>query len=109
VRDRRRARTTALHHRSITAAPNPANEPSTTWCTAAVSVTSNSPACEVAAREPPPWQLPADVGVFVDRQADPIALDARPAGLAACAVTGTAGVGKTALVVHWAHLVADRC
>jgi tetratricopeptide (TPR) repeat protein len=31
---------------------------------------------------------------------------AGPATVAVCAVSGTAGVGKTALVVHWAHLVA---
>jgi hypothetical protein len=61
-----------------------------------------------ASREPPPWQLPPDVGVFVGRQAELTALDARPAGSAGCVVTGTAGVGKTALVVHWAHRVADR-
>jgi DNA-binding SARP family transcriptional activator/tetratricopeptide (TPR) repeat protein/CheY-like chemotaxis protein len=63
-----------------------------------------------------PAQLPADVYGFAGR-AEPMArLDALLASTAAAppeavvisAVSGTAGVGKTALAVHWAHRVADR-
>lgn len=31
-----------------------------------------------------------------------------PEALTVCAVAGTAGVGKTALTVHWAHTAAGR-
>jgi tetratricopeptide (TPR) repeat protein len=56
-----------------------------------------------------PRQLPADVFGFTGRAAQLAALDAFVGGDARlAAVTGTPGVGKTALVVHWAHRVAGR-
>jgi tetratricopeptide (TPR) repeat protein len=49
---------------------------------------------------------------FVDRREERAALDrvleADPAGVAVVLVTGTAGVGKTSLVLHWSHSVRDR-
>jgi DNA-binding SARP family transcriptional activator/Tfp pilus assembly protein PilF len=62
-----------------------------------------------------PRQLPAAAPHFVGRADQLTALAAlldrasRPAGtVVISAVNGTAGVGKTALAVHWAHRVADR-
>ena len=62
-----------------------------------------------------PRQLPAGVGDFTGRAAELALLDslldppARPGGgVAVAAVRGMAGVGKTALAVHWARTVADR-
>ncbi|MEN3356989.1 MAG: hypothetical protein V7637_971 [Mycobacteriales bacterium] len=62
-----------------------------------------------------PAQLPPTVPSFAGRHSELAALDAAlpapgspPAAAAICAVSGTAGVGKTALVVRWAHRVADR-
>jgi DNA-binding SARP family transcriptional activator/Flp pilus assembly protein TadD len=68
---------------------------------------------------PVPAQLPPAVPGFAGRGAELARLDAvlaqaereRSAGSAAVvisAVSGTAGVGKTALAVHWAHRVAPR-
>jgi DNA-binding SARP family transcriptional activator/tetratricopeptide (TPR) repeat protein len=66
-----------------------------------------------------PAQLPADVHVFIGRTQELTALDrlsaadqaegaaGRRSAVAISAVSGTAGVGKTALVVHWAHRVRD--
>ena len=61
-----------------------------------------------------PRQLPMDVRGFTGRDDQLAYLDAlldregrRPAVLIS-AVAGTAGVGKTALAVHWAHRVADQ-
>jgi tetratricopeptide (TPR) repeat protein len=61
-----------------------------------------------------PHQLPMDVRGFTGRARQLADLDAllacpgqRPAALI-CAVAGTAGVGKTALAVHWAHRVAGQ-
>ncbi|WP_343951856.1 AfsR/SARP family transcriptional regulator [Nonomuraea longicatena] len=56
-----------------------------------------------------PWQLPQDAAGFTGRQRELRALDGLldgPAGVAV--VTGTAGVGKTALAVHWGHRVRRR-
>jgi DNA-binding SARP family transcriptional activator len=63
-----------------------------------------------------PRQLPADTDAFTGREAALKALDGlladpdapAPRPLAIAAIAGTAGIGKTALAVHWAHRVADR-
>jgi tetratricopeptide (TPR) repeat protein len=67
---------------------------------------------------PVPRELPADVGAFTGRAVELAELDlllpgdtewqGRVAGpVVISAVSGTAGVGKTALAVRWAHRAAD--
>jgi tetratricopeptide (TPR) repeat protein len=55
-----------------------------------------------------PRELPPDVPGFVGRGAALIALADRPGRAPATVITGTAGVGKTALAVHWAHEIIER-
>ncbi|MET8044290.1 tetratricopeptide repeat protein [Micromonospora sp. NPDC005215] len=58
-----------------------------------------------------PRQLPADVASLAGRDDELARLDklvAAPTAVVVAAISGTAGVGKTALAVHWAHRVADR-
>ncbi|HEV2374700.1 MAG TPA: BTAD domain-containing putative transcriptional regulator [Streptosporangiaceae bacterium] len=74
---------------------------------------------------PIPRELPADVRAFTGREADLAELDrllqgstgdgndaaghgSAPSAMMVAAVSGTAGVGKTALVVRWAHRVAPK-
>ncbi|MEU6156252.1 tetratricopeptide repeat protein [Actinosynnema sp. NPDC047251] len=64
---------------------------------------------------PLPRQLPPDVVGFVGRADELARLDAavaaagqEPFAVAISAVSGTAGVGKTALAVRWAHRAAHR-
>ena len=61
---------------------------------------------------PVPRLLPAAVPGFVGRKCELDALQRlidQPGGTAViAAIGGTAGVGKTALAVHWAHQVADE-
>ncbi|HYJ69758.1 MAG TPA: tetratricopeptide repeat protein, partial [Nocardioidaceae bacterium] len=63
-------------------------------------------------RPPTPAQLPTHVGGFVGREQDLAELDATLTGdrdgSGIAVLTGTAGVGKTALAVHWAHRVRER-
>jgi tetratricopeptide (TPR) repeat protein len=72
------------------------------------SILQGAPAGAVTAEVPA--QLPADVPGFTGRGEQLALLDAtvRDSGptVAICVVSGTAGVGKTALAVHWAHTVA---
>ncbi|MGI5215661.1 BTAD domain-containing putative transcriptional regulator [Plantactinospora sp. CA-290183] len=66
-----------------------------------------------------PAQLPVAVPGFAGRRRELARLDALlaasepagptgPATMVIAALSGTAGVGKTAFAVHWAHQVADR-
>ncbi|SDF34785.1 DNA-binding transcriptional activator of the SARP family [Lentzea fradiae] len=60
-----------------------------------------------------PRQLPAQPSGFTGRGAQLATLDALAPGpgsvaLSITAISGSAGVGKTALAVHWAHRVRDR-
>lgn len=73
-----------------------------------------APALDLAARAVP-RQLPPSVRAFTGRAAEMAALtgfldEAGGAGppVVISAIDGTAGVGKTALAVEWAHRVADR-
>ncbi|MBO3744613.1 winged helix-turn-helix domain-containing protein [Streptosporangiaceae bacterium NEAU-GS5] len=68
-----------------------------------------------AHRRPTPAQLPADVPAFTGRAEQLTRLDALletgPDGgspVAIATISGMAGVGKTALAVHWGHRVRDR-
>jgi DNA-binding SARP family transcriptional activator len=78
--------------------------------------TSNGAPVEIRPRPVIPMELPAPVGHFAGRVkeiAELTALLERSAGqvpgaLVISAIGGTAGVGKTALAVHWAHQVAGR-
>ncbi|WP_432972616.1 AfsR/SARP family transcriptional regulator [Dactylosporangium sp. CA-233914] len=73
------------------------------------------PPMALSARPPTPAELPADVPGFVGRDEELARLDAMLPEAASgggpvviTAIAGTAGVGKTALAVHWAHRVAAR-
>ena len=73
------------------------------------------PATPAAAAPVVPAQLPRDVRGFTGRRDELAHLDAlllrageHGTPVIISAVAGTAGVGKTALVVYWAHRVADR-
>jgi tetratricopeptide (TPR) repeat protein/transcriptional regulator with XRE-family HTH domain len=66
---------------------------------------------------PVPRELPADVAAFTGRVTELAALSKLlsasgggtiPGPVLIAAASGTAGVGKSALVVHWAHQVADQ-
>jgi DNA-binding SARP family transcriptional activator len=65
--------------------------------------------------QPVPAQLPLDVYGFTGRTPELHRLDAalarasqQPTAVVVIAISGMAGVGKTALAVHWAHRVTDR-
>ncbi|GII61455.1 SARP family transcriptional regulator [Sphaerisporangium krabiense] len=73
------------------------------------------PPAPAAASAAVPALLPPDAYGFIGRRAQLDHLDAvltraadQPTATAVALVTGPAGVGKTALAVHWAHRVRDR-
>ncbi|MFD5825250.1 tetratricopeptide repeat protein [Lentzea sp. NPDC060358] len=64
------------------------------------------PAAVLPRAAPVPWQLPPGADPFVGRHDELRGLDHFTGAVAA--VVGTAGVGKTALAVHWAHGARGR-
>ncbi|MEN3361419.1 MAG: hypothetical protein V7637_5401, partial [Mycobacteriales bacterium] len=82
------------------------------------SPTEPAPAVDGPPAPPPgqrPAQLPLDVYGFAGRERELAALDAmvaaagqQPTAVMVAVVCGSAGVGKTALAVHWAHRMSDR-
>jgi DNA-binding SARP family transcriptional activator/tetratricopeptide (TPR) repeat protein len=81
----------------------------------------NTATAVTAPAEPPapaerrPAQLPRDISAFTGRRDELNALDEalvqasqEPAAVLVATITGTAGVGKTALAVHWAHQMRHR-
>ena len=90
-------------------------QPTATPALAAVVAVGGAPAGAVAAGQMVPRQLPADVPGFAGRAAELAALTQLLDQVAAIggtvvisAIGGTAGVGKTALAVHWAQRYAGR-
>jgi DNA-binding SARP family transcriptional activator/tetratricopeptide (TPR) repeat protein len=80
----------------------------------APAVESRAPAAAPAGTRAVPAQLPGDVRAFTGRTGELAALDrllAPPEGdeppLAVALLSGTAGVGKSALAVRWAHRVRE--
>ncbi|HEX6872259.1 MAG TPA: tetratricopeptide repeat protein [Micromonosporaceae bacterium] len=78
----------------------------------AVPSASAASSALVAAAIGIPRQLPMDLASFVGRRAQLERLDAvldhARTSVAIVALSGTAGVGKTALAVHWAHRVSSE-
>jgi tetratricopeptide (TPR) repeat protein len=92
-----------------------------TWASAWICLPDNRPPAReqtVTPSLPPlvtPRQLPAVISGFAGRRAELDALTDMLAerteadgAIVISAVDGTAGIGKTALAVHWAHSVAGR-
>lgn len=76
------------------------------------SPVADAPSGPAAPARPVPRELPADVAGFTGRR-DAVAeldrlLDRGGSGVRIVSVSGTPGVGKTALAVHWAHRVSSR-
>jgi tetratricopeptide (TPR) repeat protein len=55
-----------------------------------------------------PRQLPSDVSGFIGRVDALATLAGRSGQVTTTVITGTAGVGKTALAVHWAHQISRQ-
>jgi transcriptional regulator with XRE-family HTH domain/tetratricopeptide (TPR) repeat protein len=68
------------------------------------------PAVPKSAQRPAPRQLPAHEPRIVDREQDLAALDAMLDSdrMTIAILSGTGGVGKTTLALHWAHRIQQR-
>jgi DNA-binding SARP family transcriptional activator/Tfp pilus assembly protein PilF len=103
-----------LHHQILTADPA-LSAPRSAAAAPTVAPTS-VPTAVPTAVPIVPRQLPAAVAFFTGRGAELAALTGllsarpgtRPPAVVISAIGGTAGVGKTALAVHWAHRVAGQ-
>lgn len=114
--DGQRAKAFAVYDRiTRTLATELGVDPGPDLATAHAILSRRTPRASAAPDRPVPAQLPAGVAGFSGRTAELAALDRSLAesrtpdtGQAICALSGTAGVGKTALAIHWAHRVRDH-
>jgi DNA-binding SARP family transcriptional activator/tetratricopeptide (TPR) repeat protein len=89
-------------------------DPSAELATLHQAILRGEPASDRTERPPVrPAQLPPDPQGFAGRDKEMSWLDGLPPGaegspVGVVVVSGTAGIGKTALAVHWAHRVRDR-
>ncbi|MBB5953714.1 DNA-binding SARP family transcriptional activator [Saccharothrix tamanrassetensis] len=88
-------------------------EPGAEVCELAQAILRADPALEpgaAGAAPTRPTQLPPDVATFTGRAELLRDLDAAAdrGGVPVVVVSGTAGVGKTALALHWSHRALDR-
>lgn len=71
------------------------------------AILRTDPSLDVQVAQPPepvrPAELPHDARGFVGREGELARLDAGVGSSGIWVISGTAGVGKTALAVHWAH------
>jgi DNA-binding SARP family transcriptional activator/Tfp pilus assembly protein PilF len=76
------------------------------------AILTTDPTLDLPAKSHVPAQLPADVTAFTGRAEELSWLDnlvvGAPSAVVISAVSGTAGVGKTALALRWAHRMRDR-
>jgi DNA-binding SARP family transcriptional activator/tetratricopeptide (TPR) repeat protein len=103
---------TARHHLADEAGLDPGEELQQLHATI---LAGRPPDAKAPVGLPVPRQLPPDVRGFTGRAEQLARLDALLTGgrsaegvVVISAIAGTAGVGKTALAVHWARQVADR-
>src|SRR5437763_636703 len=95
----------------VGACGGPTDEWAERWCELDAKLAAErTPAGVPLPARVPPRELPPDVFGFVGREGELARLDALldRGGPVIAAVSGTAGVGKTALAVHWAHRIASR-
>ncbi|MFC9876188.1 AfsR/SARP family transcriptional regulator [Nocardia salmonicida] len=102
-----------LHQRLLVGDPDLAASPSAAQRT--VPTKRVADLTKPLASRPTPAQLPHALSDFAGREAEIRHLDALldddvglEKGLVIAAITGTAGIGKTSLVAHWAHRIRDR-
>lgn len=101
-----------LHHQILTGDPALGGVAAADSGSIGAAPAAGTAATSGADLPPVPAQLPPGVADFTARQTELAELDAAAesagATMVITAIGGTAGVGKTALAVHWAHRVRDR-
>jgi DNA-binding SARP family transcriptional activator/tetratricopeptide (TPR) repeat protein len=100
----------ALHERMLRQDPALMPTPAGSDHTVTAGERAGAAAADHSPRATVPAQLPADLPGFAGRRAELTRLDdalrdRHPTAAPIVVVSGTAGVGKTALAVHWAHRV----
>lgn len=105
----------AAHHSLLQSSPSPDPKPAPAGSPPPAPTSAPATPSTMESAGPTPRQLPADVYGFTGRsrelsQLDTLLASSEDGSSSAliAAVSGSPGVGKTALAVHWAHRVSHR-